>query len=186
MISTGEYPVPGVSSKELCFRLNEETKRRFALLPEQDQARLKREAAARRLYSRTLPAPIDRLEFPDVVGLCPDGPLGLSSRDGNFPMRPQVVQERLDVQGFADRAHIWEKEHAGRVEADPEFPDSVPEARHCIGACKGGVDDEKNMAAAELVSYLRRVLRFCCTRAKGDGGDPTTVVKFRSPAHTVY
>ena len=100
MISTGEYPMPGVSSKERYLRLNEETKRRFALLPERDQARLKREAAARRLYSRTLPAPIDRLEFPDVVGLCPDGPLGLSSRDGNFPMRPQVVQERLDVHGL--------------------------------------------------------------------------------------
>ena len=141
MISAGEYPMPGVSPQELFIRLSEETRRRFALLPEQDQARLKREAASKRLFSRTLPAPIDRLEFPDVAGLCPDGPLGLSSRDGNFPMRPEVVQERLDAQAFADRASIWEKEHAGRVEADPEFPDSVLEARHCNGPCKGGVDD---------------------------------------------
>ena len=55
-----------------------------------------------------------------------------------------------------------------------------------FGACKGGVGDDKIMAAAELVSYLRRVLRFCCTRAKGDGGDPTTVVKVKSPAHTAF
>ena len=54
------------------------------------------------------------------------------------------------------------------------------------GACRGRLDDAKIAAVSELVLYLRRVLRFFLTRAKGDGRDPTAVLKFRSPDHTIY
>ena len=55
-----------------------------------------------------------------------------------------------------------------------------------FGPCRASADDGNAAAATALVSYLRQVLRFFGTHTKGDGGDPTTVVKFRSAAHTAY
>ena len=186
MIAAGEWPMPGVSKGQLSARLTAEASRRFALLSEGDQARWKAIARTKRDAARFRPAPIDLIEFPDAAGLCPDGPFGLSSRAGKFPMRPEVVQERLDAQRFADRVSAWGSQFSTRVGADADFPDSVPAARVCVGSCRGSADDDIVAAAPALVSYLRKVLRFFGTHTKGDGCDPTTVVKFRSPAHTVY
>ena len=186
MVAAGEWPMPGVPNRQFAARLAAEAGRRFALLSERDQARWKVQAGTKRAAARLRPAPMDLIEFPDPAGLCPDGPFGLSSRAGKFPMRPEVVQERLDAQGFADRASAWMSQFSTRVGADADFPDSVPAARVCVGPCRASADDDNVAAATALVSYLRQVLRFFGTRTKGDGCDPTTVLKFRSPAHTVY
>ena len=92
-----------------------EAKRRFALLPESEQRHWKRQAAAQRAAAKARPAPIDLIEFPDPDGLCPGGPLGLSSRDGLFPMRPAVVVEALGAKNFAARVSDWTQEHQKRA-----------------------------------------------------------------------
>ena len=109
-----------------------EAKRRFALLPESEQDRWMAKAAGLRAVAKSLPAPIDRLEFPDQAGLCPGGPLGLSSRSGQFPMRPEIVHESIQAQKFADRVSKWSQQHSTRATADPAFPDSVQGTHPCV------------------------------------------------------
>ena len=166
--------------------LASEAQRRFSLLPASDQAAWKAKAAAKRVLAASRPAPIDLLEFPDQAGLCPDGPLGLSSRDSLFPMRPGVVEEKLAAQSFADRVKAWERQHSSRASPDPGFPDSVPGKSVCLGWCLGSIDADRALAVSELVTYLRRVLRFFGAQTKGDGRDPTTVLKLRSATHTFH
>ena len=87
-------------------------------------------------------------------------------------MRPGVVEEKLAAQSFADRVKAWERQHSSRASPDPGFPDSVPGKSVCPGWCLGSIDADRALAVSELVTYLRRVLRFFGAQTKGDGHDP--------------
>ena len=180
LVAAGDVSCPDVAT------LASEAKQRFALLPPADKASWKAKAAAKRVIAAVRPAPIDLLECPDQIGLRPDGPLHLSSRDGLFPVRPDVIAEKIEAQTFAERAKVWASQHSSRALADSGFPDSVPGKAICSGWCKSGMDADKVGAVEELVAYLRRILRFFGAQNKADGHDPTTVLKFRSANHTLY
>jgi hypothetical protein len=138
------------------------------------------QAASDRAIAKAVPTRLD--EFINDKNEYVEGPLGLSSRHGPFPLRPSAVAERLrerrDAEpcgsAFRRVADVWRREHCNKVLPDEAFPATVDEPPVCQGGCMEGVVDSPEFT--HLREFFWKLLKYHTPTAL----DPTVLLQLLS------
>ena len=113
-----------------------------------------------------------------------DGPLGLATLKGTFPIENDLVEARQEKFGFKRCTEQFVQNRGWYTDARPGFPTADIEEERTCGAvcCQHIVQEDGPTDAKELLNYIRLTLKHAAKGRKNTGlaavVDPTTLIRF--------